>query len=207
MHEPELARRVADELADALAECRPIGDGATGFARDIESALRLAPLLPNPAAPEVAAYEGWEAVVQRSLAAADDGLHEAIARIGRELSWIDGTRFWPGEEHSFARRILGSLMAGDHESAYLTDGRYIALLMVVEPNTTYPPHAHQIQEGYYVIAGRGEWTVDGDPWRPHEAGTLVHVPSCDSHGIRTGDEPLVCMNLYLPPFGWEGDLV
>ena len=90
---------------------------------------------------------------------------------------------------------------------FLAEDRYIALLFILFPNTTYPLHAHRIEELYVVLSGEADWSHDGESWTTLSPGSVFHNHSYQPHAIRAGREPLISMGLYLPPFGWENALV
>lgn len=76
--------------------------------------------------------------------------------------------------------------------------RIRAGLVVWGPGIDYPPHRHVAEEAYLVLAGAGEFRLDGEPPRLAEAGAAVHVASNLRHGLRTTARPLAA--LYL----WQG---
>ena len=85
--------------------------------------------------------------------------------------------------------------------------RYIALLILIDADTTYPLHAHRIEELYYILSGDAQWSHDGESWETVPPGSIFHNESYQPHTMRTSDEPLMAMGFYLPPFGWEGGLL
>ena len=63
--------------------------------------------------------------------------------------------------------------------------------LVVAPGFV-DPHNHPTHEFYYVTAGRGLMTIDGEE-REIRQGDLVHIPPMAVHSLRpTGDEPIHC---------------
>jgi quercetin dioxygenase-like cupin family protein len=52
------------------------------------------------------------------------------------------------------------------------------------PDVTLPEHAHDVSaEILYVVAGKGEVLVDGEPF-PFEAGSAIHIPPKTKHSFR-----------------------
>ena len=58
-----------------------------------------------------------------------------------------------------------------------------------------------------MLSGSGDWSHDGENWQRLSPGAVFHNTSWQPHSMRSHDEPLLSMGLYLPPFGWEGGLV
>lgn len=105
------------------------------------------------------------------------------------------------------KRYGGALLVGEDDALFIGERRYIALLIIIAPNTTYPLHAHRIEELYYVLSGNADWSHDGTVWTTLPPGSLFFNRSYEPHAIRSNDAPLIAMGLYLPPFGWEGGLL
>ena len=121
---------------------------------------------------------------------------------------MNGRRFWPEPEHQeFAERLWGAFLVGDEEAPFSAEDRYIALLMVMGPDVLYPLHSHRIEELYFILSGRGEWSHDGATWAALPPGASFFNPSWQPHAIRAAAQPVVSIGFYLPPFGWEGGLV
>jgi hypothetical protein len=72
-------------------------------------------------------------------------------------------------------------------------------VLVLGPNTFYPPHRHEAEEIYLPLAGTAEWQ-QGEPdaasWRRRSPGSLIHHSSEEPHAMRTGEEPLLAMYLW-----------
>jgi Dimethlysulfonioproprionate lyase len=71
-------------------------------------------------------------------------------------------------------------------------------VLVLGPDTFYPPHRHEAEEIYLPLAGTAEWRQGDDAasWRRRSPGTLIHHSSEEPHAMRTGDEPLLAMYLW-----------
>jgi hypothetical protein len=71
-------------------------------------------------------------------------------------------------------------------------------VLVLGPDTFYPPHRHEAEEIYLPLAGTAEWRQGDDDasWRRRSPGTLIHHSSEEPHAMRTGDEPLLAMYLW-----------
>ncbi len=73
-------------------------------------------------------------------------------------------------------------------------------MMVMAPETHYPPHAHPAAEVYYVLGGTTRFRQTGQPWRNCPAGQYVfHEPNV-VHEMLTRDTPSLLL------FWWRGDV-
>jgi mannose-6-phosphate isomerase-like protein (cupin superfamily) len=80
--------------------------------------------------------------------------------------------------------------------------RRLALgFLLLGPEVEYPPHAHEAEEIYIVLAGTALWWRKGGTWDPCPPMTVIHHPSGLPHAMRTRNEPLLA--LYL----WRGAIV
>jgi hypothetical protein len=69
-------------------------------------------------------------------------------------------------------------------------------VLVLGPNTFYPPHRHEAEEIYLPLAGTAEWLKGDGVWRRRRPGTLIHHSSEETHAMRTGEQPLLAMYLW-----------
>lgn len=71
-------------------------------------------------------------------------------------------------------------------------------VLVLGPDTFYPPHRHEAEEIYLPLAGTAEWRQGDDAasWRHRSPGTLIHHSSEEPHAMRTGEQPLLAMYLW-----------
>jgi quercetin dioxygenase-like cupin family protein len=71
------------------------------------------------------------------------------------------------------------------EMMEITDGGYLELAneFEVEGGEMVYPHSHPTHEFYYVTAGRGVMTIDGEE-RPIAQGDLVYIPPDTVHSLR-----------------------
>jgi len=72
-------------------------------------------------------------------------------------------------------------------------------VLLLGPDTHYPPHRHAASEWYVPLSGTAEWQCDGGEFVMRPPGCcVVHRPG-EPHAMRTVSEPLLA--LYL----WSGD--
>ncbi|WP_338550963.1 dimethylsulfonioproprionate lyase family protein [Roseovarius phycicola] len=68
------------------------------------------------------------------------------------------------------------------------------------PGFHYPMHHHPAEELYLVVAGEGEFHVEGQPSRHLRPGETAFHPSNVPHALTTHDTPIMAYVL------WRGDL-
>jgi len=73
-------------------------------------------------------------------------------------------------------------------------------LYVQKSGAFYPPHAHDAEETYAMIAGAADWQIDFGDWQRAEPGDLIHHPSEAAHATKTGALPI------LAAWRWSGDI-
>jgi len=92
---------------------------------------------------------------------------------------------------------------GQESFLMLTKGQFGSRHLTVTwvegaPGSEQPVHAHEQEQVYVVIGGRGIMSV-GDEEQAVEAGTLIFVPPGSGHCIRnSGAEPLVFVSAASP---------
>jgi hypothetical protein len=69
-------------------------------------------------------------------------------------------------------------------------------VLLLGPNTLYPPHRHEAEEIYVPLSGTAGWQQGDAIWRPRAPGTLIHHRSEESHAMRTDAEPLLALYLW-----------
>ena len=209
MEEEALAGKLIADLATALQGLSLEEPGARDYVARLVVELRAAALSCTPRRPDgLAAPAEW----QRFMAARDGGpgaaMLDSLQALTPTLTWLRADHFYPEPENAyFAERLWGAMLVGQDDAQFLAEERYIALLMMLFPHTTYPLHAHRIEELYFVLSGEAEWTHDGESWSVLPPGSAFHNHSYQPHAIRAGAEPMVAVGLYLPPFGWENELL
>lgn len=65
------------------------------------------------------------------------------------------------------------------------------------PNVTYPDHAHKAIELYYVVSGKALWKRGGEPWIERYPGDVILHTAGMRHAMKTADEPLVAMAVWI----------
>lgn len=73
-------------------------------------------------------------------------------------------------------------------------------LYVQRSGAFYPPHAHDAEETYAMLAGTAAWQIHHGEWHRAEPGDLIHHPSETPHATRTNALPI------LAAWRWSGDI-
>ena len=60
----------------------------------------------------------------------------------------------------------------------------------------YPSHRHQAEEIYVVLAGGARFRIEGSEPVTRRAGEVIYHAPLVSHGLHTGEEPLVIFYLW-----------
>ncbi|MBW4460223.1 MAG: cupin domain-containing protein [Nodosilinea sp. WJT8-NPBG4] len=85
--------------------------------------------------------------------------------------------------------------------------RYSLAHAILPAGQVSTPHALTTSEVYYILAGQGEMTIDGET-SPVEPGDAVYIPPHARQHIRnTGDLPLVFICLVDPAWRQEDETV
>lgn len=72
-------------------------------------------------------------------------------------------------------------------------------VVLLGPQTWYPPHAHPSTEIYYILSGEAEWHI-GDYKSVESAGSMIFHRSNEPHAMLTGKTPLLAV------YTWRGDI-
>ena len=69
-------------------------------------------------------------------------------------------------------------------------------VLLLGPETVYPPHGHQAEEIYVPLSGRAEWSRAGAPFELRSPGELIVHRSYEPHAMRTNSEPLLALYVW-----------
>jgi mannose-6-phosphate isomerase-like protein (cupin superfamily) len=204
----QVAAKLSEALVGALQASRPEQAEVGAYLDRVVVEIESARLTQNP--PRSAGIEPgieWSQFFPPGGDWSKDALYGMIHALGPRCEWFRADRFYPRPEHEcFSKRIRVAAITGQEDAIFNSGERYIAMLIIIAANTSYPLHAHRIEEAYYILSGDAQWSHDGEHWTRLAPGSVFHNRSWQSHAIRTGDQPMMAMGLYLPPFGWEGGL-
>ena len=140
----------------------------------------------------IAPTNSWQQMFQESGEWRSSLVLRCVHELGPLCTWFRAEQFNPDPEYRyFSGNVWGALIAGQDDAIFSTGDRYIALLIVIDPHTTYPLHAHRIEELYYILSGKASWSHNGKEWDALSPGSLFHNRSYQPHTIRTLEHPLM----------------
>ena len=176
------------------------GSAAAGLLADIAGEARTAPANPDPPAPRrLPACRH----LARALSLAEKGpaaeVTEEFTALAERLRWTQNSNYLRDpnmraflENYAYVE-LVGSGGIAREQSAALG-------LLLIGPQSKYPPHRHPAQEVYLVVAGEANWWREGEPWRKLPAAALVHHAPNKVHAMRTLDQPLLAL------YAWSGEI-
>jgi Dimethlysulfonioproprionate lyase len=172
VREPILARFLADWPAAEPTQAPARGAAGAG---PLLPVLRFLPRIAADRASFGAAFVG------------------ALCRTAPRLAW----------RQSYTEREVGAAFLENYAWSELlrsassgTGARISCGVVVLGPDTLYPPHRHEAEEIYLPLSGRAAWLKGDALWRERSPGTLIHHLSEEPHAMRTRDEPLLAMYLW-----------
>lgn len=126
-------------------------------------------------------------------------LIRALEPLLTSLAWIQNPNYQVGnmpagflENYGYADIVSGRGLIADDEFALG--------MLLLGPNTAYPPHHHPAAEIYYTIGGAARWWQTEQEWVARPPGSFVYHRSGAVHAMQTEAEP-VCL-LY----AWWGNV-
>lgn len=133
-------------------------------------------------------------------AGAADALGQLTAEVDKTLSvaWRQNPNYVAQPPSGAFLDNYGYLECAGPTAPVRDDGLRLGLLLL-GPNTLYPPHHHPAEEVYLPL-GPGRWLRDGAGWTEVPAGAVIHHPPMCGHATQSGDAPLAA--LYL----WRGEI-
>jgi quercetin dioxygenase-like cupin family protein len=69
-------------------------------------------------------------------------------------------------------------------------------VLLLGPETTYPPHAHEAEEIYVPLAGTATWKRGSEVWQERTPGTVIHHARHVPHAMRTASSALLALYLW-----------
>jgi mannose-6-phosphate isomerase-like protein (cupin superfamily) len=192
------------EFLDALTELTSVQvRHPTPSSRDLERFLELlSTVSPNPALRRpgrLAVCRHWDPALSSAEAAGLKGMADVLRSLEPLLPWQQNPNYAVDrmgaaflENYGYFEIIgAGGLWCGDLISAGV---------LLLGPQTHYPPHAHPAVEHYCVLSGDASWGLGDGPLLSRPPGSVIYHPSGVPHQTLSGDAPLLV--LYL----WQGDV-
>ncbi len=127
------------------------------------------------------------------------GLVGAFAAVSDRLSWQQTYSRDDLGQHFLDRYGWVMLVGPD---APVKNSSILSGFLLLGPDVEYPVHKHAAEEVYVILSGSASWKIGDADWRLKSAGSIIHNPSWQPHGMRTDRrEPL------LIGFLWNADKV
>ena len=117
-----------------------------------------------------------------------------IKRLSQHVKWYQASR---GVPEFFEGGYSYSVIRGD--SGLVPSKNIRMFLFLQNQNVDYPSHAHDAEEYYLILSGRGSWQI-GNIWHDAIPGRIFHHQPEDSHRMITKSEPLLAVWI------WTGEI-
>ncbi len=124
----------------------------------------------------------------------DGSFAHTIATAAQNASWQEASRGVP----EFFSGGYGYTTLVTEKPPVTSDSLRIGLLLQ-QPQISYPGHAHDAEEFYFILSGKAKWQVDETSFEV-SAGDLIHHPPSAIHAMQTTRHPL------LAAWVWRGAL-
>jgi mannose-6-phosphate isomerase-like protein (cupin superfamily) len=162
-------------------------------ARRLLSMLAAEPLRPAPEAPrQLPVVRFWDTALDTLLRGDGAELARLLQLLTPRLHWFQG-------EH-YTAATMGTVFMDNYALAELVGPRglcrspNLALgILLLGPETYYPPHRHPAEEGLYLLSGRGTWHLDRGATISLPPGGVVHIPAGSAHAFWSFDAPMAAL--------------
>eukprot|EP00941_MAST-03F_sp_MAST-3F-sp1_P003496 g3496.t1 len=133
--------------------------------------------------------------LQRALDAMPVERRKHIAPVATSAQWSPSRFVSPG---IFKGGYASAIVL--HEHSFQQQQPLRVGFFLQEANVSYPDHAHDAEEFYFVLSGNAKWKIDEKEEFIAKPGDIIHHRSAQMHAMRTADEPL------LAAWIWRGKL-
>ena len=121
-------------------------------------------------------------------------LGDSARKIADQAHWQESQRNVPGVfEGGYA------FVALIGPEGQLRSDEFKVGLFIQQPDTYYPPHAHDAEEFYFLLSGKPKWWAGKRTFTANPGDLIHHAPS-EVHSMETMNEP------FLAIWAWIGDL-
>jgi quercetin dioxygenase-like cupin family protein len=124
----------------------------------------------------------------------DESFAHGVAAAAQNASWQEASRGVP----EFFAGGYGYTTLVTEQPPVTSDSLRIGLLLQ-RPQISYPGHAHDAEEFYFILSGKAKWQVDETSFEV-SAGDLIHHLPGAIHAMQTTGQPL------LAAWVWRGAL-
>jgi mannose-6-phosphate isomerase-like protein (cupin superfamily) len=190
-------RRVLDRISELYrASAAHVGGaGLMAAAQALDTAAVVSP--PKPRGLPVGRY--LNAALASARGGPLAGIAETFGDIADRCAWSQNPNYVAHPPSAtFLDRYGYVELMGPGRAVPNADVR-VGLLML-GPETDYPPHLHPAEEVYHVVGGRAAWWRDGVDWHVESPGAAIHHAPHVPHATRCTGEPLLAL------YCWTGDI-
>ena len=183
------------DLTDLLAGLAELSarDSSSAF-QELASQIQAVPVRGHEVAPTACSTTDRCLVQALSTIQADESFTHAIATAAQNAPWQEASR---GVPEFFAGGYAYAVLASE-QPPVTSDSLRIGLLLQ-RPQISYPGHAHDAEEFYFILSGKAKWQVDETSFEV-SAGDLIHHLPGAVHAMQTTRQPL------LAAWVWRGSL-
>ena len=183
-----------NDLSNLLAGLGELSANNSSSAfQELASQIRAVPVRGHELAPTVCSTTDQWLAKALSTVQPDANAH-AIATAAQNAPWHEASR---GVPEFFAGGYAYAVLASE-QPPVTSDSLRIGLLLQ-RPQISYPGHAHDAEEFYFILSGKAKWQVDETSFEV-SAGDLIHHPPAAIHAMQTTRQPL------LAAWVWRGAL-
>lgn len=183
------------DLTDLLAGLVELSTKSSSNAfQELASQIQAVPARGHEAVPTSCSTTGQCLAQALSTVQADESFAHGVAAAAQNASWQEASRGVP----EFFAGGYGYTTLVTEQPPVTSDSLRIGLLLQ-RPQISYPGHAHDAEEFYFILSGKAKWQVDETSFEV-SAGDLIHHPPTAIHAMQTTRHPL------LAAWVWRGAL-
>ncbi len=168
-------------------------DSSIAFQK-LASQIQAVPVRGHEVAPSACATTNQCLAQALSAVQAGGSFARAIATAAQNASWQEASRGVP----EFFAGGYGYTTLVAEQPPVTSDSLRIGLLLQL-PQISYPGHAHDAEEFYFILSGEAKWQVDETSFEVSAGDMIHHLPGA-IHAMQTTRQPL------LAAWVWRGAL-
>lgn len=136
----------------------------------------------------------WEKALESMRQGPSSALYPALKTLSPQLHWMQNPNYRsPDCPSSFLQNYAYAELVGCNG---LCPSQCASMgIMLLGPETYYPPHVHPARECLYVLAGRGTWCLENGPIISLPPGKAMFIPPSCTHAFWSMDTPLAAIYL------------
>ena len=183
------------DLTDLLAGLVELSTKSSSIAfQELASQIQAVSVCGHEAAPaSCSTTDQWLAQALSTLQP-DGSFAHGIATAARDAPWQEASR---GVPEFFAGGYAYAVLATE-QPPVTSDSLRIGLLLQ-RPEISYPGHAHDAEEFYFILSGKAKWQIDETSFEVSGGDLIHHLPAA-IHAMQTTQHPL------LAAWVWRGSL-